>query len=200
MFALICYLSPYLGLFDTMLPYSVDSCFTYNNTTQFGAGPELLTAMKSQTWYPGLSFTVAAKILFIYPLLHTGLVLLMRGGWRDYSRPQHAYRRLLYALTGLLVPQVRRDWDQDWGQVDQDWGQVDQEQDQVREEEMYGSQWKEVRTEYRDLTILFCFENCLFCLPLLHTAGRTLQRHSLLSTIPLGGTHNHRLTNHQLLS
>ena len=54
--AIIFFFCPYLGLFNIMLPYTIDTTIAYSEDVSETIGDEILTKMRHPDWYTGLPF------------------------------------------------------------------------------------------------------------------------------------------------
>ena len=170
---------PYLGLFNIMLPYTVDITIAYSDDVREAIGDEILTKMNHPDWYTGLSFNEIGIAFMVFPFIHMILVMVYKSltikGFLKASSKDHTcgcirifYQRLIHCLNGLLVPIIWKDWD---------------ERERKTVCDFYQMEWENVRREYRNLTILFCMENILFCVPMLHTCVRIIQRYNIINPL-----------------
>ena len=174
--AVVFFFCPYLGLFNLMLPYSMDMMIGYSDELRESIGEEILSSMHHRDWYSGLSFYYAGILFMVFPFIHMILVMVYKSitikGFLKIPQDDSVcgavrvfYRRLIHCLNGLLVPIIWKDWD---------------ERDNKPENDFYPREWEKVRQEYRFLTTLFCLENILLCIPLVHTCARIIYRYHIL--------------------
>merc|ERR1739838_74976 len=138
-----------------------------------------LTKMNHPDWYTALSFNEIGIAFMVFPFIHMILVMVYKSltikGFLKASSKDHNcgcvrifYQRLIHCLNGLLVPIIWKDWD---------------ERERKTVCDFYQMEWENVRREYRNLTILFCMENILFCAPMLHTCVRIIQRYNIINPL-----------------
>ena len=174
--AIIFFFCPYLGLFNIMLPYTIDTRIGYSDDLTVSIGEEILANMRHPDWYTCLPFYYAGIVFLVFPFIHMVIVMVYKSftvkGFLNVSskdincgRVRVFYRRLIHCLNGLLVPIVWKDWD---------------EREKKAVNDFYPTEWEKVRREYRDLTLLFCIENMLLCIPMIHTCARIIHRYNII--------------------
>ena len=156
-----------------MLPYTTDITMAYSDDLRESIGDDVLKTMNNPDWYTGLSCWYAGITFILFPFLHTILVIsyksfTVKGFFPSCGRVSMFYRRLIHCLNGILVPIIWKDWD---------------ERERKSVIGFYQVEWKNVRKEYKNLTFLFCMENILFCVPMLHTCVRIIQRYNIISPL-----------------
>ena len=95
--AIVFFFTPALGLFNMMLPFSLDNRMSYSSALQEELGRETLAEMADMSWYLLLSGR-PSSCLFVFSfslLLHLVVMLTLRGRRSDWSEIQRCGSSLM---------------------------------------------------------------------------------------------------------
>ena len=188
--AIILFFAPTLGILNMMLPFSIEQKFSsirsrgsdkpspYGENITDVIGAENINAMADKAWYTGMTLWSAITLFPVLLFLHLFFMISARGYlWRLFKAKDTAaavaafYHHTLHALSCILVPDIRRDWDERWGET------------RVDKRDFYMDQYRSARQEYGRLVWLYTIENILLSLPSLYTFSRHIHRHTLVTPL-----------------
>ena len=175
-FAIVLAFTPFLGLFDIMLPHHLDSRFQFSSEV-WSKYQGTLELSRDYTWYTGIQFRTFLVLMITFPIIHVLIVNSFKVCYLDKFRGKISLRSLynltIHSFSSMIIPIVYRDWDDIPGR-----GCTD----------VFLGNWRTVRNEYLGMVCIHYIENLILCLPVCLTSARNLQR---LFSIPVSAAEYH---------
>ena len=177
--AIVLYFAPVLGILDIMMPYSLDQMISYGETIKEDIGLKNLISMADSSWYTGITLKTSFILFFVLFAMHILFILIVRGFLWTFIKELNVnaavvlYQQTLHSLGCLLVPDIWRDWDEEWRKGSRG----------GEERNLYREQYTEARREYGRLVWLYTLENILLSAPSLFTFCRHIHRHALVTPL-----------------
>ena len=166
-FSIILAFAPFLGLFDLMLGHHLDSRFKFSSAVWDLYG-ETLELSRTYSWYTGFQFKTFLLMITVSPILH---VLLVNIYYLTtvLERKKESFRFYLnltmHSFTTLLIPNIRRDWDE-----------IPKRECQGETDDIFMINWRRIRHEYIVMVVIHLLENLILLIPVYITSVRNVQR------------------------